>query len=63
MLEEKLDRLLSWGRYLHWSDLNFQKYFNFSNDNSINKDDAAGGMLLLAFVSQWFRAGTLGFGF
>ena len=56
MFEEKFDQLLSWGRYLHWSDLNFQKYFSFGNDKSLNKGDAVGDMLLLAFVSQWLAS-------
>ena len=52
---ERLEKVIAWGRYLHWCDLHrkrFQKWIEIPHDVS----DAIDGWHFVALASQWYAS-------
>lgn len=52
-MNKKLDKILSWGRYLHWSDIYFRQYYK---DDLLIEDNSKDQMKLFSIVSQWLAS-------
>lgn len=51
----KFETILSWGRYLHWSDMHFHQYFGGSEEE-LFKEDHPTTMRTFAIISQWLAS-------
>lgn len=56
MDNKELDKLLAWGQYLHWSNILFDRIFNWSGRNNESVDIAISEDERFALSAQWLSS-------